>query len=98
MLIRSFLVFSVLAFGQLNQASLLGVVEDSSGAVVAGAAVQVRNRATSQTWDLTTDNSGLFIAPVLPIGFYSAAVSHCLRSRTNRGASASSRTSSGATD
>ncbi len=76
MLIRSFFVFSVLAFGQQDQASLLGVVEDSSGAVMAGATVQVRNRATAQTWDVTTDNSGLFIAPVLPVGIYSAAVSH----------------------
>ena len=52
-----------------------GVVQDSSGAVVAGAQVGIRNEATAEILrQTTTDTSGAFTAPLLPVGTYSVEV------------------------
>jgi hypothetical protein len=66
---------AVLCLAQLDTASILGTVFDSSGAVIPGAKVVVQNMGTSATVDLTTDGNGNFIAPVLPIGKYKVTVS-----------------------
>jgi hypothetical protein len=60
---------------QLDTATILGTVLDSSGAVIPGAKVVVENMGTSATVELTTDPSGIFIAPVLPVGKYKVTVS-----------------------
>src|SRR5579863_4804815 len=58
------------AWAQLDNASILGTVRDSSGAVIPGATVTIQNIGTSATVKLTTDQSGAFAAPTLPIGLY----------------------------
>jgi hypothetical protein len=64
-----------MGMAQLDTATILGTVLDSSGAVIPGAKVVVENMGTSATVELTTDPSGNFIAPVLPIGKYKVTVS-----------------------
>lgn len=52
-----------------------GVVQDSSGAVIAGAQVSIKNEATGEILRQTTsDTSGTFTAPLLPVGTYSVEV------------------------
>src|SRR5262245_22484525 len=60
---------------QQDNASILGVVSDSSGAVAPRASVEIRNNATGQVVKLLTDANGNFFAPVLPVGAYRVTVS-----------------------
>ena len=55
--------------------SLQGVVTDTSGAVVPGATVTVRNTATTVGRTLKTDSNGNYQAPALPPGSYEVIVS-----------------------
>jgi len=50
--------------------SLSGVITDANGAIVAGAAVSITNAITNQTFELTTDNNGMYRADNLPAGTY----------------------------
>ena len=50
--------------------SILGTITDHSKAVVAGATVRVRNTGTNATRTITTDSSGNYQAPALPVGDY----------------------------
>ena len=59
-----------LALGQVTTASILGTVQDTSNAVVAGVTVTVLNLGTGATRTLTTDELGRFSATSLPIGNY----------------------------
>ncbi len=64
------------AFAQTgNQASLEGTVADASGAVVPNAAVTLTNRDTGITLNASTDSSGYFRFPVIPVGTYDLNVS-----------------------
>jgi outer membrane receptor protein involved in Fe transport len=47
-----------------------GTVTDESGAVLPGATVTVRNQATGIIRETTTDGSGVYRAPLLPVGSY----------------------------
>src|SRR5215475_1838740 len=60
------------AFGQaaIAVAQLNGTVRDSSGSVVANAAVSLRNVDTNRTYTSTSDTSGYYIVPNLPPGPY----------------------------
>jgi hypothetical protein len=58
------------AYGQVAGATLSGVVSDSSGAVVAGAQVSIKNLATGITRDIVTDTAGVYLAPNLLPGEY----------------------------
>ncbi|MEW5979482.1 MAG: TonB-dependent receptor [Acidobacteriota bacterium] len=58
-----------------TEGSILGVVKDSSGAVVAGAEVTVVNVDTNLTKMATTDSQGNFEILALPRGFYSVTAS-----------------------
>jgi hypothetical protein len=74
-------VISLIVFGavsgmaQQDRGTILGIVQDSSQAVIAGATVVVRNQGTGQEIRLTTDSSGLFVAPELPVGTYQISAS-----------------------
>jgi hypothetical protein len=57
-------------FGQVGTASLQGTVTDQSGAVIAGAAVTVKNTQTGVARVLKTDSQGRYSAPELQIGEY----------------------------
>jgi len=59
---------------QISNASLLGTVTDSSGAVIAGATVEIKNVATLTTRSTKTSGSGQYVIPDLPPAHYSIAV------------------------
>src|ERR1700722_15713990 len=59
---------SLASFAQTG--SIVGTVTDSSGAVVQGADVTVRNTATNETHKATSSASGSYSISELPIGPY----------------------------
>jgi hypothetical protein len=56
--------------------SMRGLVTDSSGAVVPGAKVVIRNAATNEERTTTTDASGFYAFPSLNPGTYNVVVTH----------------------
>lgn len=54
--------------------TITGTVRDQSGAVLPGVTVSVRNTGTNATLTLVTDATGIYVAPLLPIGAYEVAV------------------------
>ena len=76
-LLLSSLFFGSLAFAQGGATGAIsGVVQDASGAVIAGAQVSVTSEATSEVIrQTTTDSSGAFTAPLLPVGAYTVVIS-----------------------
>src|ERR1700676_1442872 len=68
-------VFSLrpLLYGQAN-GSLSGTVADKTGSVVAGATVRITSQGTSLTREVKTDGSGHYLAPLLPVAFYTIRV------------------------
>jgi hypothetical protein len=71
----SLLAGSMLVWGQATNATILGTVTDSSGAVIAGAAVQVRNISTGVTRATVSDNQGRYNVPDLIVGDYEVQAS-----------------------
>src|SRR5580692_2964870 len=57
-----------------GEASLWGVVTDSSGAAVPGATVQVQNAETGALRNLVTDAEGRYDATLLSVGSYQVSV------------------------
>jgi Carboxypeptidase regulatory-like domain len=53
-----------------NNQSILGTVQDSSGAVVPNATVTVVSEATNLTRSATSNESGNYVISNLPIGLY----------------------------
>jgi len=64
-----------MCLAQLDTASIVGTVFDPSGAVIPNAKVVVQNMGTSATVELTSNESGYFIAPVLRVGKYKVTAS-----------------------
>lgn len=60
-----------LVIAQVDQASIVGTVKDSSAAVVQGAQVTITHRETGERVTKTTDASGSFSVPALQVGSYS---------------------------
>jgi hypothetical protein len=56
--------------------SIVGTVTDQSGAVLNGATVTIKNTATGQVIDLTTNATGSFSSGALPPGSYNVQVSN----------------------
>jgi Carboxypeptidase regulatory-like domain len=55
--------------------AISGTVQDQSGATVSGAKIDITSDATGQSVrHLTADSSGLFTAPLLPVGTYTVEV------------------------
>jgi hypothetical protein len=65
---------SYICWGQINTASLTGLVTDSSGAVMPEATVTLTNTATNVSQSTTTSNVGYYIFPVVQVGNYSLKV------------------------
>ncbi len=61
------------AFAQ-STATLQGTITDQSGAALAGAKVTIHNEATGEERTTTTDTSGLYAVPALPVGSYQLTV------------------------
>lgn len=66
----AFFAIPVPAHAQQTLGAINGTVTDSSGAVVQGVAVKIRNVATNLTVDATTKEDGSFSVVDLPIGTY----------------------------
>jgi outer membrane receptor protein involved in Fe transport len=63
------------AFGQATaSATIQGTVTDKSGAVVSGAEVVAKSKATDLTRTATTSDTGYFRFELLPVGAYSVTV------------------------
>ncbi len=62
-------------WAQLAGATLSGQVSDRSGAIIASASVTIRNMATDEVRNVTTNERGLYNAPSLQPGIYSVTVS-----------------------
>ena len=60
---------------QVTGATLSGTVTDSSGAVIPGVMVSIKNRATGVARNLTTDEVGFYSAPNLLAGNYDVTAS-----------------------
>jgi len=64
-----------MAFGQsLNTGAIAGTVTDPSHAVVAGAAVEMKNMGTGATQEDKTNSTGFYRFPLLPPGNYQVTV------------------------
>jgi len=61
------------ALSQVVGGSIIGTVRDSSGAAIAGARVEIRNTETGNTRVVTSDATGRYAAPSVPIGPYSVS-------------------------
>ena len=72
--VATLLLVTVAAAAQQNTGTILGVVKDSSGAVVPGAGITILNEETSLTRTVTTGENGTFRAPALPVGHYTVRV------------------------
>ena len=67
-------LFAFSAFAQLTEATLKGVVTDTSGKVIAGSPVNTKSESTGQSRSAVTDGNGVFVVPELPPGAYTVSV------------------------
>jgi hypothetical protein len=74
--VLTFLFATVSLHAQLPTGTILGQVKDSSGAVVPGATVTIRNVDTSQSRTATTGEDGSYRVPALAVGHYDVRVEH----------------------
>ena len=58
------------ALAQISSGTILGAVSDSTGAVVPGATITIRNLATGISRTLITDAAGRYVAPEVALGSY----------------------------
>jgi len=59
-----------------NEGSIEGTVIDVSGAVIPAVMLCVKNASTSDTFNTTTNELGMFRFPVLPVGSYALVAEH----------------------
>jgi hypothetical protein len=64
------LLSSVSLLGQANTGTIVGTVHDTSGAVLPGVSVTIRNEGTNIGRDVVSSASGDYSAPLLPPGNY----------------------------
>ncbi len=69
-----FLVQSQQAIGQVDEGSITGTVQDTSGAVVAGARVTLLNKDVGLTLETNSSNGGEYSFSPVRIGHYSVTV------------------------
>ena len=62
--------FSGIVLAQITTGTILGTVRDSTGAVIPGATIRLKNAETGTTRTATTDASGRYTAPQLGLGNY----------------------------
>jgi hypothetical protein len=65
---------SIQAFAQNPTATMVGTVRDATGAVVAGAPVEIRNIGTNETRAVHSGTNGEYTIPNLPAGRYETVV------------------------
>ena len=65
---------ATIASAQSISGRITGTITDQAGAVIANAAVTVTNEGTGTQRRATADENGLYVAPELPVGFYTLKV------------------------
>lgn len=73
-LLVSMLFLASLVFAQQGRGTILGTVNDASGAVVPGATVVITNAATNVASTVTSNEDGNYFVPNLIVGTYSVSV------------------------
>jgi hypothetical protein len=68
-----FVSYSI-GFAQGSNPSLSGLVVDSGGGVIPGATVVAKNNATAQTFEVISNESGVFAIPGIAVGTYSVTI------------------------
>src|ERR1700746_257510 len=63
-----------LVTAQVTTATVYGIVNDATGAVVPGAMVSLRNDATSENFSKVSDAAGEFGFQFLPVGTYTLRI------------------------
>lgn len=66
----SIAAFAAIASGQSDRGAIKGLVVDSQGLAAPGVSVSLLNQSTGIRWQATTDMSGGFLFPALPVGNY----------------------------
>jgi hypothetical protein len=61
---------SIPAWAQQFTGTIRGTVQDSAGAVIAGAEVSVINKGTKETRTVVTEGNGSYVVPQLKPGLY----------------------------
>ena len=72
--LASCLLFAWAASAQSDRGAITGTVFDPSASVVAGAKINVQNAANGSTFDTTSNTSGAFTIPSVPVGKYNISV------------------------
>src|SRR5262249_29806338 len=67
-------LLSLLAFAQTDRGTITGTVADPGGAVVAGAAIEIRNVETGNIFPAVTTQTGNYTVTQLPVGTYELTV------------------------
>src|SRR5215467_3011550 len=65
---------AVMMGAQVSTSSITGRITDSTGAVIVGAQVQVKNEATGAVYQSVTTPTGSYVFPSLPPGPYTITV------------------------
>ncbi len=76
LLCLSLCVIGTQVWGQGGTSSIVGTVQDGTGAVIVGAKVAVKNQANGLTYSTTTTSAGTYKLDALPPGQYTVTVSH----------------------
>jgi Carboxypeptidase regulatory-like domain/TonB dependent receptor len=75
LVIAAIVLSPIAGFAQETRSAVLGTVRDASGAVIAGASVEITNVDTNATTKITTNESGYYEAPYLLPATYNITVS-----------------------
>src|SRR5207247_6755908 len=59
-----------LAFAQTATGTIVGVVKDTSGALIPGVSITIKHTDTGQTRTAISSDSGSYNVPLLPVGAY----------------------------
>ena len=65
---------SSVAFGQVDTATITGIITDPTGAAIVGAGVQATNQATGLDQQTSSNETGNYVVTALPIGNYDIEV------------------------
>jgi len=73
-LLACLLLVSFTAFAQSDNATVSGIVKDPTGAVIPKAKVVLKNQSTGLTREATTNESGNYVIPTVPPGYYTVTM------------------------
>ena len=71
-IVALFLLSACLVFGQTTTGEIFGTVTDPSGAAVPAAEITIINENTGETKIVQSGATGDYLAPLLPVGTYTA--------------------------